>query len=254
MHLSPNMGEMSHDYMICTSPRSGSTLLCRMLRETGVAGRPGSFFHGETLAAWAENLDLPNDPPDITQIIDAALRKGRAGGTVFGVRQQSHSFALLRQTLAETRPEKTDRQRLEAVVGPLRYIHLTRPNKLDQAISLIRAEQSGMWHKNADGSVYEELAPRRAAGYDFAAISKQVENLETADEAWRAWFDCEGIEPLIINYDELSADPNSALVHVLEWIGLSLTHAEKVQPPTKKLADEISALWIARYRSDAGDE
>ncbi|MEO1747000.1 MAG: Stf0 family sulfotransferase [Pseudomonadota bacterium] len=240
--------------MICTSPRSGSTLLCRLLRETGVAGRPGSYFHGDTLEAWAENLDLPNDPPDMTQIIDAALRKGRAGGSVFGVRQQSHSFALLCQTLAETRTEKTDRQRLEAVVGPLRYIHLTRANKLDQAISLIRAEQSGIWHKNADGSIYEELAPRRSDGYDFAVISEQIADLEAADEAWRAWFDRESIEPLTITYDALSADPNGVLVKVLEWIGLSRTHADDVQPPTKKLADETTAQWIARYRLDAGHE
>ena len=96
------MGEIAPGYMICTSPRSGSTLLCRLLRETGVAGRPGSYFHGATLKDWAENLDLPSDPPDITQIIDAALLKGRAFGSVFGVRQQSHSFALLCQTLDET--------------------------------------------------------------------------------------------------------------------------------------------------------
>lgn len=254
MHLSPNMGEMITGYMICTSPRSGSTLLCRLLRETGVAGRPGSYFHGETLEAWAKNLDLPNDPPDIKQIIEIALKKGRAGGVVFGVRQQSHSFALLCQTLERAQSEQTDRQRLEAVLGPLRYIHLTRPDKLHQAISLIRAEQSGIWHRNADGSIYEKLSPRRSDGYDFAAIHAQIAELEAADKAWCAWFHREGIEPLTITYDELSKDPNGALAQVLEWIGLSRTHAENIQPLTQKLADETTAQWLARYRSEAGHE
>lgn len=27
-------------YVICTAPRSGSTLLCRMLGATGIAGQP----------------------------------------------------------------------------------------------------------------------------------------------------------------------------------------------------------------------
>jgi LPS sulfotransferase NodH len=27
-------------YLVCATPRSGSTLLCEMLRETGQAGRP----------------------------------------------------------------------------------------------------------------------------------------------------------------------------------------------------------------------
>ena len=32
-------------YVLCTSPRSGSTLLCKLLAATGVAGNPDSYFH-----------------------------------------------------------------------------------------------------------------------------------------------------------------------------------------------------------------
>ena len=31
-------------YFVCATPRSGSTLLCKSLAETGVAGRPEEYF------------------------------------------------------------------------------------------------------------------------------------------------------------------------------------------------------------------
>src|ERR1700759_2491229 len=31
-------------YIVCATPRSGSTLVCHALRETGVAGRPEEYF------------------------------------------------------------------------------------------------------------------------------------------------------------------------------------------------------------------
>src|SRR3954453_9127877 len=31
-------------YLVCATPRSGSTLLCHLLEDTGVAGRPKEYF------------------------------------------------------------------------------------------------------------------------------------------------------------------------------------------------------------------
>ncbi|MBT6203829.1 MAG: sulfotransferase, partial [Rhodospirillaceae bacterium] len=37
-------------YVICTSPRSGSTLLCSLLAATGLAGNPCSHFHDPSIS------------------------------------------------------------------------------------------------------------------------------------------------------------------------------------------------------------
>src|SRR3954469_3299609 len=34
----------TRSYLVCATPRSGSTLLCRALAQTGVAGRPEEYF------------------------------------------------------------------------------------------------------------------------------------------------------------------------------------------------------------------
>jgi len=48
-------------YIICATPRSGSTLLCDLLTETGVAGRPDSFFRYESFTWWADFLKVSNE-------------------------------------------------------------------------------------------------------------------------------------------------------------------------------------------------
>src|SRR5687767_6906049 len=57
---------MSKAYLVCATPRSGSTLLCEALKATGVAGRPGEYFESVVATgrpprpeAYLEGLDDP---------------------------------------------------------------------------------------------------------------------------------------------------------------------------------------------------
>jgi LPS sulfotransferase NodH len=232
-------------YIICTSPRSGSTLLCTLLRATGVAGWPESLFLGSSLRLWAKGLALPEDAP-FEDILSAALDRGRAGGEMFGLRQQWPSFPLLCETLRQQRPEATSRARLEGALGPLRYVYLRRTDKIAQAVSLIRAEQTGIWHRNADGSLYERMAKTRADGFDAKAIAAKADEFESYDAQWQAWFEAEDVSPLWLTYAGLVADPTGTLAQVLDWIGLDPAHAKGVTAPTQKLADAISKDWVDR--------
>jgi Uncharacterized protein conserved in bacteria len=63
-------------YLLCTTPRSGSTLLCRMLQAMGQAGRPDPHFHVPHLSAWLEDYRL--DPATLPSRT-AALRAAPAG-------------------------------------------------------------------------------------------------------------------------------------------------------------------------------
>ncbi|MEO1689824.1 MAG: Stf0 family sulfotransferase, partial [Pseudomonadota bacterium] len=76
--------------ILCSSPRSGSTLLCRLLEATGVAGAPESWFHRPDAFDWLRGLGL-TAPDGATEREAAALafEGARAAGTrggVFGLR------------------------------------------------------------------------------------------------------------------------------------------------------------------------
>ncbi|HVW56824.1 MAG TPA: Stf0 family sulfotransferase [Rhizobiaceae bacterium] len=243
-------------YMICTSPRIGSTLLCKMLTATGVAGKPDSYFFGTSLEAWLDDLGIvPEEAADEHEILKAAFRaahvKGRNGTDVFGLRMQRHSFEFFCEKLAVLHPGRlTDRERFRQAFGSTLFLHLTRPDKIGQAVSYLKAQQTGLWHVAPNGSELERLAPHREPRYDREAIRACVETMSAYDRDWNDWFAREGIEPLRISYDDLSADPIETLRHVLEQLGLDQAAVDGVTPGVRKLADGTNREWVARYLSE----
>ncbi|GAA6179767.1 Stf0 family sulphotransferase [Shimia sp. NS0008-38b] len=248
-------------YILCTTPRSGSTLLYRMLHATGVAGKPKSWFHRPSLEDWATRMQIPHNGMPETQwlkeIVDAAVLKGRADTDVFGLRLQGHALDFFFQKLALLFPESpTDLDRITCAFGPTKFIYLTRTDKVAQAVSLVKAEQSGLWHKNEDGSDLERSPGQEPEtnkdGYDAKALSDAVKKLQSYDDAWRSWFALASVQPLTLTYETVARAPQRALKQVLGHIGLPPEAARNVTADTMKLSDKESEAWIARYRKEMG--
>ncbi|MEM6898030.1 MAG: Stf0 family sulfotransferase, partial [Pseudomonadota bacterium] len=181
----------------------------------------------------------------------AARRRGMAKTEVFGLRMQRESFSFFMEQLALLVPGPlTDVERIEAVFGPTTFIHLTRTDRVDQAISLLRAEQTGLWHRNFDGSEFERTAPPSQPRYDADAIGRHIEHLGALDRSWVQWFERQEIAHLRITYEALAEDPRGVLSEVLKGIGGDPTSAGSVSIPTAKLADEESHAWKRRFVSE----
>lgn len=220
-------------------------MLCRMLAATGVAGDPQSYFHRPDIRSWAKDLNLPNNAT-LTDTLQTIRTTGTAGLT--GIRIQQHSFPFLMKTLESY--GTTDPERIKSAFGSTKFIWLRRTDKLSQAVSLLRAQHTGLWHRNADGTDLERLSPEQSSGYDAPAITKQITAFRTADKAWLQWFGDHGITPWSLTYESLVDDPKMALRLVLLHLGLDGDLAENTPIQTAKLADATSAEWIARYRAD----
>lgn len=250
----------SSGYIICTSPRSGSTLLCTMLADTGRAGRPWSYFHRpDFMREWAEAWNLPpqeGTPPDSydAAYLRAAAIAGRTpalgGGPVFGMRLQQAYLPSLAAMLGRVHPElPTVADRFERAFGPLTYVHLTREDKVAQAVSAVKARQTGLWHRHADGGERERSGPPAEPVFDAAAIGAEVDALTRADRAWRAWFERQAIDPLTIGYEALAADPAATVLRLCAALDIALPDDMIPTPGTARLADALSADWAARYRA-----
>ncbi len=245
---------MPNSYIICGTPRSGSTLLCRLLAATGMAGKPNSFFRAPSIDDWADDWGLPPrhemTEADFAEVyLKAAIAEGENGTGIFGLRLMHENLADAMAMIDRVHPGLgSDPTRFEAAFGPVLYIHLSRGDKVAQAVSLVKAEQTGLWHRAADGSELERLAPPADPAYDFDRIDGHVTALEGHDAGWRRWFDAHDISPVRITYERLSADPGVVLAQLLDHLGRDAANALQAEPDVTKLADTISDAWIARYR------
>ncbi|MBZ9670019.1 Stf0 family sulfotransferase [Mesorhizobium sp. ES1-3] len=248
---------MFDGYILCGTPRTGSTLLCKLLAATGTTGDPHSFYRRQDISEWAEDWGLPardtmGEPEFQLAYLNAAITAGKGGTEIFGLRLMRENLdelsAILDRIFAGL---ASDKARFEKAFGRVLYIHLSRENKLAQAVSLIKAQQTGLWHIAPDGAEIERVGPAREPHYDFERIKGEVDELEAYDMAWNTWFAQQGIAPLRIGYERLAAEPAAALLRICEALGVRAPDAQHVRPGVAKLADETSLDWMRRFHLDA---
>jgi LPS sulfotransferase NodH len=246
------MGKVTKSLLVCATPRSGSTLLCALLDGTGVAGRPQEFF--ERLAhsglprqprEYFEGVDdaeilgllAPTDPgePDRDDPIPHALVEGTTDNGVLAAKLMWAHLLDLAARLGRAPDAALLRERFP---DP-RYVHVTRGDKVAQAVSLWRAVQTRAWRAG-------EVTDTGDAVYHGRAIAHLAAQLGEQDDAWRAWFAANAIEPLTIVYEDLAADTRGATSAVLDHVGLG--PAKVPEPPLRRQRDDRSERWVERYR------
>ena len=217
-----------------------------MLTATGVAGEPESYFHGPNQDEWRSDLGLDGSA-DLARIFSEAQQQGRAGSDLFGLRLQRHSFSAFTTALTVLQPDQAnDLARIEGCFGPTRLIHLTRRDKVAQAVSFEIARQSGLWHRAPDGREIERLAPPAEPHFDDQALRARIDEFIQFDVAWQDWFRSHSLKPLTLTYEDLAADPHKVLAQVLRFLDLDPTLAATVSLPVARLADARNAEWCAR--------
>ena len=226
-------------------------MLCNLLSQAGVAGHPDSFFRKPSIAWWAEHLGVTtnqNANSFSRDYLDAVLKQGRGGTRVFGCRIMQENLDEMLQRLEDVCPDAMAAPSLIATVfGPPVFIHLSRKDKLAQAISYEIAQQSGLWHKAPDGTEIERTAPPKDPAYDHDRLNHLHQQFEAYDAAWLAWFKRHRITPLSIQYEQLALDPIGTLGRVLNALGTEKPDLSRIKPGVAKLRGQINQDWHARY-------
>jgi LPS sulfotransferase NodH len=240
-------------YIICGTPRSGSTLLCQLLTQSGVAGSPHSYFREQDIGYWASCWDI--DIRDTTSAafnqayLNAMEHHGRVDTGVFGVRIMWPSIATSVVRLNSALGTRLAfPEAFQERFGRTVHIHLRRDDTLSQAVSLVRAQQSGLWHLHDDGSILEGTDAPAPVSFDRMQLANTIGDLQRQERGWSTFFDEHGIVPLRLEYEEFTAQPRRHLARVLSWMGRDPAPAESATIPTAKMADDISRDWIARFR------
>ena len=126
----------------------------------------------------------------------------------------------------------------------MRFVHLQRRDLVAQAVSRHKAEVSGTWQLGI-----EEAGHPSEPFYDVAQINAYLHEAIADNAAWRAWFGVNGVLPVQLCYEDLAADPVAATRQVLRMLGLTVPAGCGIKAPNRRMADDISADWVRRFRA-----
>ena len=240
------MQEPSRSYVICGTPRTGSTLLCSLLDSTDVLGRPESYFREPDEAAWATRFGLPTEGGrvrDYRAFVNAARSAGTSNNGVFGARIMWGSLERVIEGLGGV-PGEYDLPILEEAFGPLTFVHVRREDIAAQAVSWCRAEQTGYWQQG-------DVAAREPQ-QDIAQTRLLMETIRKHNAAWQAWFDAQGVEPHRVTYEQLVGDRRLVIQGIAAKLSVELPSNWRPQSPHRKQADELNRAWADALRSSMG--
>lgn len=237
----------SLSYVIAAAPRTGSTLLAQALDQTGRAGHPNEYFdiHDHNEQFWIKTLGIA----DNAEYFEKALAAGTGDNGVFGLKLLWHQMpalvAKLRAVpaLASAAADSSPHDLLTAGLGVApRYIWLRRRNKLAQAISYMRASQTGLWRSTDTAPSANADAP-----FDFDLIAQYVRVVQDFDLRWEAFFRANRLKVLMIVYENFATSYAATVLSVLEFLGLPREGVTLPPPRLQRQADERSAEWARRF-------
>lgn len=232
-------------YLICGTPRCGSSLLAEALGNTGVAGYPAEYFWHDDEALWAKQWGLTRY--SYADYLSSALRFGTTPNGVFGAKMMWHDYfdAFLRKIRSLPGHDLPDSSRLLTHLFPgLRYIWLSRRDKVGQGVSHWKALQTGGWGDTGDTSQQISSAHR----YDFEAIHHLVRRAATGDAGWEAYFRQYSIHPCKVVYEDLVGEYEPTIVRILDFLGVPAPESLGTEKRRlRKQADVISEAWVHRY-------
>lgn len=84
--------------------------------------------------------------------------------------------------------------------------------------------------------------------FDFDSIHELVQLIDAHNRAWQDWFTSVAIQPHAVRYEELASDPVGVTRGILDFLGLRLPPRREILIRHRRLADEVNAQWIDRYR------
>lgn len=272
-------------YLVCATPRSGSTLVCKALTQTGVAGRPEEYFEslrhsgqprkpeeyfvGVDDPSIIEHLrergagSTPRPQPPLwgrttyERYVAWALEQGTTPNGVFGAKLMWGYFRDF-ESLLRNIPAYRDvplAGLLPTVFPNLRYVRVVRASKVRQAVSLWKAVQTEHWSdppsEDSEGSepaAEEGLeAMRPPLRFHYKAIDHLIDKLIAEEAFWDSFFEHCRIRPIMVLYENFAADYETSTVNLLERLGLKRPDEMNFSPPLRQQSDDINDDWVRRY-------
>jgi LPS sulfotransferase NodH len=217
-------------FIVCATPRCGSSLLCELLASTELAGAPTEFFDLEQMGEFQRLWGTAT----LDDYVEALFAKKTSPNGVFGIKTHYHQLV---DAFGAVEP-----------FGRFPNLHLVYVRRLDrlrQAVSFARATQTEQW-----SSLHK--APVVPPTYDREQIRLMLHWIEREEAAWEYLFGDSGAPLYRVIYEDFVESIEKTLIDVVRFLEIELPPAFEVPEPTlHRQADVLTEEWIARYLEEA---
>jgi trehalose 2-sulfotransferase len=227
------MSSQTKDYMICSTPRSGSMLLCQLASATGQLGNPAEILgKPRGMLNFQRQFNVSEDD-DIRAFIEEVKKRTITPNGVFGFKAHYPYFDYLRRQIP-----------IRDVFPNLRYVYIDRRDNCLQAASLINAATTGKWSTdhNTNNATKE---------YSFDALRYSTAALIGDKAHWEFFFSLCQIEPVRIFYEDLVRDPNAEISKIAKALEVPIPPVTLNNVSLRQQRGTTTYQWVERLTEDA---
>jgi LPS sulfotransferase NodH len=214
---------------ICSTPRSGSYMLCRYMINAGL-GVPHEYFNPVIIRQIAARLGLAGS-------VERLKWRARSKRDMlpFGRAERAAETDFLGKYVSALVPRRCQKgifaakihfdQYTRVLDNPVGwklldggvFIHLFRENLLAQTVSRNFAYVTGRW--GMDDTV--TTAPATQSDLlEVQGINRELETLADEDRGWRVFLARNGLSPITISYEQLCDDPSRFVAAIARRVGI----------------------------------
>lgn len=248
-------GPPRRSLLICSHPRSGSTLLGEAIHFAGDLGCPLEYLHRGFRPALADRWSAP----DLDSYVAAMHRRRTDPSGVLSIKLFWQDVEEIAHERAPNRfpPPRSvspddagdalyrDYHAMLAEILPVpTFVLLERRDVVRQAVSALIASQTGLWRSIPGVGPREARAP---AEYDYDRILGLISFGQSSADHWARYFRAIGAEPYRIAYEDLARDYAGTVGELLAALG-----RPNFAPPQrmKRQSDQVGEAMVLRFLRD----
>jgi LPS sulfotransferase NodH len=186
------------------------------------------YFHPKHLEKWKAKFGAT----EFEEVLSGLFMVRTSPSGWFGVKAHWSQFEPIAKNPAQL-----------SSLGCSKYIRIFRNDTLAQAISLVIARKTSAWIS------FHQV--RKQPKYDFQAIQIALAEIEAENGKWEAFFQERGVDPLIVEYENLCKKPADVVNNILSYFNLD-AESNKVSPTPRpeRQSTPLNFEWKQRYLED----
>lgn len=208
-------------YIILTTGRSGSSWLCQLLTSTRCLGNPKEYLNPSNFNDEKMMFDYPWLTLKNRELLDAIMKNTSTLNGVVGIK--SNLQYLINSGILRT------------YQAPIKYVYLTRKDKIGQAISLERAFKSQKWCLYKNESVLDDNL-----GLDINRILSQMLYIKNEEDKILEFLKNKNY--LEIAYEDLLENELKTVGEIAKFIGVN-KEFEKLESNVVPQRDQKTEEW-----------